>query len=257
VLSGLQGLKRFYVKGQIKGGEVRGFRVLYDQATEGTMAPVVVAMASAFTPFDASAASLAPAPPPRKKVEYATGVVVGSDGVIATDSYAVAGCEIVIVAGLGNAERLREDKAAKSSEIALLRVYGAPPLTPAMLAPAAAMGDVTITGIADPDSQAGGHAVSSMVAKLGAAGGDVRLDPAPGLGFDGAAISDADGRLLGLAKLRPDVMAGPAPATAKASLIDAEMLRARLAAADLKPAPTPAGRADPKASVVRLICVRK
>lgn len=257
VLSGLQGLKRFYVKGQIKGAEVRGFTVLYDQATEGTMTPVVVAMASAFAPFDGGAAALTPAPPPRKKVEYATGVVVGSDGVIATDAYAVAGCEIVVVAGLGNAERLREDKAAKSSEIALLRLYGAPSLTPATLATTTAKGDVSITGIADPDSQAGGRAISMMSAKLTVTGGEARLDPAPGLGFDGAAVSDADGRLLGLAKLRLDVVAGPAPAAAKASLIDAEALRARLAAADIKPTSPAVGRSDPKASVVRLICVRK
>lgn len=256
VLSGLQGLKRFYVKGQIKGAEVRGFTALYDQATEGTMAPVVVAMASAFVPFDGGTASPAP-PPPRKKVEYASGVVVSRDGLIATDGYAVAGCEIVVVAGLGNAERLREDKSAKSSDIALLRLYGAPPLTPATLAPEAPKGDVTITGIAEPESQAGGHATSTVSAKLAAAGNEVRLDPAPGLGFDGAAVSDADGHLIGLAKLRLDVVAGPAPAAIKASLIGAEALRARLAAADIRLASPAAGRSDPKASVVRLICVRK
>ena len=53
VLSGLQGLKKFYVRGQISGDEVRGMTILYDQATEGTMAPVVIAMSSAFTPFPA------------------------------------------------------------------------------------------------------------------------------------------------------------------------------------------------------------
>ena len=53
VLSGLQGLKKFYVRGQIRDNEVRGLTILYDQATEGTMAPVVIAMSSAFTPFPA------------------------------------------------------------------------------------------------------------------------------------------------------------------------------------------------------------
>src|SRR5262249_9125022 len=60
VLGGMQGLKKFYVRAHIKDGEVRGMTVLYDQATEGIMDSVVVAMSSAFAPFGAS--SPAPAP---------------------------------------------------------------------------------------------------------------------------------------------------------------------------------------------------
>src|ERR1700682_440645 len=74
VLSGTQGLKKFYVRGQIKGDEVRILTILYDQATEGTVEPVVIAMSSAFNPFP-SGAQIA-GPPPRKTVEYGTGVVV-------------------------------------------------------------------------------------------------------------------------------------------------------------------------------------
>src|SRR5262249_47221300 len=48
VISGLQNLKKFYVRGQIRGEEVRGITVLYDQAMAGIMEPVVVAMSSAF-----------------------------------------------------------------------------------------------------------------------------------------------------------------------------------------------------------------
>ena len=44
ILSGMQGLKRFYVRAEIKDGEVRGMTVLYDQATDTIMDPVVVAM---------------------------------------------------------------------------------------------------------------------------------------------------------------------------------------------------------------------
>jgi len=44
VLSGMQGLKKFYLRGQIKGDEVRILTILYDQATEGIMEPVVIAM---------------------------------------------------------------------------------------------------------------------------------------------------------------------------------------------------------------------
>ena len=51
VLSGMQGLKKFYVRGQFKGDEVRILTILYDQATEGTVEPVVIAMSSAFNPF--------------------------------------------------------------------------------------------------------------------------------------------------------------------------------------------------------------
>ena len=52
-LSGMQGLKKFYVRADVKDGEVRGITILYDQATEGIMDPVVVAMSSAFAPFPA------------------------------------------------------------------------------------------------------------------------------------------------------------------------------------------------------------
>ena len=51
VLSGLQGLKKFYVRGTFKGDEVRILTILYDQATENTVEPVVIAMSSAFNPF--------------------------------------------------------------------------------------------------------------------------------------------------------------------------------------------------------------
>ena len=73
VLSGMQGLKKFYLRGQIKGDEVRILTILYDQATEGTMEPVVVAMSSAFNPFPNGPQA---GPPPRKSVEYGTGIVV-------------------------------------------------------------------------------------------------------------------------------------------------------------------------------------
>src|SRR5450631_3228642 len=67
VLSGLQGLKKFYLRGTFKGDEVRILTILYDQATENTVEPVVIAMSSAFNPFP-SGAQIA-GPPPRKTVE--------------------------------------------------------------------------------------------------------------------------------------------------------------------------------------------
>ena len=56
VLSGLQGLKKFYMRGTFRGDEVRILTILYDQATENTVEPVVIAMSSAFTAFPAASA---------------------------------------------------------------------------------------------------------------------------------------------------------------------------------------------------------
>ncbi|HEY0852612.1 MAG TPA: peptidoglycan-binding domain-containing protein, partial [Bradyrhizobium sp.] len=82
VLSGLQGLKKFYVRGTFKGDEIRIMTILYDQALENTLDSVVIAMSSAFTPFPAGPQA---GPPPRKTVEYGTGIVVAEDGSIVTD----------------------------------------------------------------------------------------------------------------------------------------------------------------------------
>jgi hypothetical protein len=207
-------------------------------------------MSSAFAPFGGDNAQSA-APPPRRKVEYATGLVVGADGAILTDRAAVDACDFVLIAGVGPAERVRDDAA---HDLALLRVYGARDLSPASFAATPSRPDVTVTGIADPQSQGGGAAVSSMASHLAASGGDVKLDPAPGLGFSGAAVTDADGRLAGVALMRAPLVAGPAPAPIQASLVPAEVVRGFLAAAKL--AAVKEG-ALAKASVVRVICVRK
>ena len=78
MLSGTQGLKKFYMRGQLRDSEARTLIILYDQANEGVMEPVVIAMSSAFDPFPANG------PAPRKMVEYASGVTVSSDGAIIT-----------------------------------------------------------------------------------------------------------------------------------------------------------------------------
>src|SRR3977135_733974 len=70
VLSGMQGLKKFYVRGLSRGDEVRILTILYDQATEGTVEPVGIAMSSAFNPFP-SGAQIA-GPPPRNTAQYGT-----------------------------------------------------------------------------------------------------------------------------------------------------------------------------------------
>ena len=129
VLSGLQGLKKFYVRGTFKGDEVRILTILYDQAIENTVEPVVIAMSSAFNPFPAGAQ--AAGPPPRKTVEYGTGIVVSGDGAIITDRQITDGCLAIAIAGHGNADRVAEDK---EHDLALLRIYGARGLTPLNLA---------------------------------------------------------------------------------------------------------------------------
>src|SRR5258705_820730 len=157
VLSGMQGLKKFYVRGQYRGDEVRILTILYDQATEGTVEPAVIAMSSAFNPFP-SGAQIA-GPPPRKTVEYGTGIVV-SDGAIITDRQITDGCLAIAIAGHGNADRVAEDK---DHDLALLRIYGARGLKPLGLSSGAAKTNVELTGIADPQNQGGGPAPIMLV----------------------------------------------------------------------------------------------
>jgi peptidoglycan hydrolase-like protein with peptidoglycan-binding domain len=256
VLSGLQGLKKFYLRGTFRGDEVRIMTVLYDQATENTVEPVVIAMSSAFNPFPSGA--LIAGPPPRKTVEYGTGIVVSGDGVILADRQVTDGCLAITIAGYGNADRVAEDK---DHDLALLRLYGARGLKPLNLAIGAAKSALELTGIADPQNQGGGAAASSVKAAAPTGGGaDLALSPAPAVGFSGAAALDSDGKFAGVALLKPAVVAGPpnaAPA-AQAVLVPAdtvsEFLKANGVTAE---GGSPDAKIDAKASVVRVICVRK
>ena len=251
VLSGLQGLKKFYVRGTFKGDEVRILTILYDQATENTVEPVVIAMSSAFNPFP-SGAQIA-GPPPRKTVEYGTGIVVSDDGAIVTDRQITDGCLTIAIAGFGNADRVAEDK---DHDLALLRIYGARGLKPLGLGNGAAKTGVELTGIADPQNQGGGAAASSVKATTTQAGSGNDLALAPAVGFSGAAALDADGKFAGIALLKPVVVAGPpnaAPA-AQATLVSADTVREFLKANAVN---APDGSSEVKASVLRVICVRK
>ena len=253
VLSGTQGLKKFYVRGQFKGDEVRILTILYDQATEGTVEPVVIAMSSAFNPFP-SGAQIA-GPPPRKTVEYGTGIVVSDDGAIIADRQITDGCLAIAIAGYGNADRVAEDK---DHDLALLRIYGARGLKPLGLSSGAAKTNVELTGIADPQNQGGGAAASSVKASITPAGSgsDLALAPAPALGFSGAAAFADDGKFAGIALLKPVIVAGPSIAApvAQAALVSADAVREFLKVNGVNAAD---GSSDAKASVVRVICVRK
>jgi peptidoglycan hydrolase-like protein with peptidoglycan-binding domain len=253
VLSGLQGLKKFYLRGTFKGDEVRILTILYDQATENTVEPIVIAMSSAFNAFPAAVQTAGP--PPRKSVEYGTGVVVGDDGAIVTDRQITDGCLTVAIAGFGNADRVAEDK---EHDLALLRIYGARGLKALDLTNAATRTALDLTGIADPQNQGGGAAVSTIKASVAQIGGprDVVLSPAPALGFSGAAALDGDGKFAGIALLKPVQLAGPTDGVpaAQAVLATADTVRDFLKAHGVSAA---AGSNDAKASVVRVICVRK
>jgi peptidoglycan hydrolase-like protein with peptidoglycan-binding domain len=250
VLSGLQGLKKFYMRGTFKGDEVRILTILYDQATENTVEPVVIAMSSAFNPFPVNAG-----PPPRRTVDYGTGVVVSDDGTIITDREITDGCLAIAIGGFGNADRVTDDK---DRGLALLRLYGARGLKPLGLTNGSAKSTVELTGITDPQNQGGANAASSAKASVAPVGGgnDLALSPPPALGFSGAAALDGDGKFAGIALLKPALVAGPtnaAPA-AQAVLVPSESVLEFLHANGVN---NTGGSSDAKAAVVRVICVRK
>jgi len=252
VLSGLQGLKKFYLRGTFKGDEVRILTILYDQATENTVEPVVIAMSSAFNPFPTNAQA---GPPPRKTVEYGTGVVVGEDGTILADRDIADGCVAMTIGGYGPADRVADDK---DHGLALLRIYGARGLKPLALAGGAAKSSVDITGIADPQNQGGGAVVTSVKGSLTqlAGGGDLALSPPPAVGFSGAAALDGDGKFAGITLLKPVLVAGAsnAQAATQAVLVPADTVLDFLKANGVAAS---GGSSDAKAAAVRVICVRK
>jgi hypothetical protein len=186
-------------------------------------------------------------------VEYGTGVVVSDDGAIVTDRQITDGCVAITIAGFGNADRVAEDK---EHDLALLRIYGARGLKPLNTANAASKTTLDVTGIADPQSQGGAGAVSSVRAAVAQLGGsnDVALSPPPALGFSGAAALDGDGRFAGIALLKPVLVAGPANAAAQAVLVTSDAVRNFLRANGVNGA---SGSPDARAAAVRVICVRK
>jgi hypothetical protein len=242
VLSGLQGLKRFYVRVQLKDNEARGLTILHDQAMDGIMQPVVVAMSSAFAPFASASATAR-----RKPVDYASGVIVGAAGHILTARRTSEDCAVIVVPRYGNAERIAEDA---TSGLALLRVNGAAarPLPLSTEPPKGA--ELLLIGIADPQAQAGGHAVSSAPAKLrGVEGARVLLDAAPPPGFSGAAALDTQGGFVGMVDVNADT------ASAQPALVPAATIR-KFLASHVTVTNGRSNAESAKAAVVRVICVR-
>ena len=246
-IAGVQGLKNFLVHAEARGGEVRGVLIFYDQATEGTMSHVAVAIVNAFIGFpDPNAA-----PPPglRRLVEYGSAIVVGSDGDLIASARVVDQCQAIVVPPLGHAERIAEDKA---NDLALVRLYGVRNLVATALAGENTQpGDITLVGVADPLAQDGDATPTSAAARLTAQG----VEPAPKLGFSGAAAVDANGRVAGMVDLKPAAIAGNGAAGQAATLVRIDGIRAFLLAQHITP--VAAGTAPVSQSVVRVICVRK
>src|SRR5260370_11958063 len=160
--------------------------------------------------------------PPRKTVEYGTGVVVSDDGAIVADRQITDGCLAIAIAGYGNSDRVAEDK---DHDLVLLRIYGARGLKPLGLTNGAAKSGVELTGIADPQNQGGGAAASSVKASITQVGSsnDLALAPAPAVGFSGAAAPGSDGKFAGIPLLNPLVLFRPphAPPPPHAPLLPA------------------------------------
>jgi peptidoglycan hydrolase-like protein with peptidoglycan-binding domain len=253
-ISGMQGLKKMVVRGVARNGEVRGITILYDQAMEGTMDPLVAPMASAFVPFATGFAVAGSADAARRKVEYGTGVFVSPVGHVLTDRQLIDGCNIIALPGLGHAERIATDA---GGELALLRVYGARNLVPIGMIGATPGGpSVTLVGIADPQVQGGGAAISAVTAKVGIAVEVSPLETVPALGFSGAPALDGQGRFAGVVVMKAPMVAGPS-SPPRAAVVPAERIRNFLEANYVAPSSGAAGVEAAKASVTRVICVRK
>jgi hypothetical protein len=242
VVIGEQRLKKFIVRAQSNGSEVRGITILYDQATEGTMASVAVAMADTFDGFPGPDA--APVPNRKRAVEYGSAIVVSASGDLLTLKSITEQCQSITVPRYGHADRVAEDE---TDDLALLRLYGARGLDPAALAGKDDGGDrLTLFGVAAPP--AGDGAVHAIAAQSTGQG----VGPAPPPGFSGAAAVDSDGVFIGIVDLKPAVVAGSGaapqvvlvPAAAVRSFLDAHGMTAANA-------PQPMDR-----SVVQMICVR-
>ena len=251
-LHGMQRLKYFDVRAEQRDGEIRGYTLLYDQAMNGIVAPVVNAMAAAFAPFPARAMPFAVLARP---VEYGTGLIVGARGDIVTDRQVTDGCKVIVAAGLGSAERVAEDKA---QGLALLRVYGQRDL-PALPLPRDVANtkesrmSLTLIGIPDPHDQQGAHSPKEFKARL-ASGGAIDLrQPVPMAGLSGGAVLDDAGHVLGMMQTRNAVLASNGPPLAPVHLVTTATIRDFLQAHDVTPATT----GNARDALVRVICVRR
>jgi hypothetical protein len=249
VIAGMQGLKKLTVLGFARNDEVRGLTILYDQAMEGTMDPLVAPMVAAFVPFSGYAMAGVAAAATRRNVAYGSGIVVSSAGDVVTDRDLTEKCNVITVSGHGHAERIADDA---DHGLALLRASGARDVAPLNLMGAASGDDVTLLGIADPQMQNGGAAVTAINAHLNVKNGLRVLDTALAPGFAGAAALDMQGRFAGLVASKTE-----SPGAQQAVAVPAETIRRFLEGRSVAQTASGASLEKAKASVVRVICVRK
>ena len=221
VLSGLQGLKKFYVRGTFKGDEVRILTILYDQATEGTVEPVVIAMSSAFNPFPSGTR---PAAAQDRRIRYRRGRQRRRrHRRRSRDHRWLPGdrdCR------LRQCRSHRRGQGARSRAVAHLWRARAEAARPGRRRREIRRRTHRHRRSAEPGRRRGGEQRQGSGRPIGG-GDELPLSPAPALGFSGAAALDADGKFAGIALLRPAVVAGPANATppAQAVLIPADTVR--------------------------------
>jgi hypothetical protein len=253
VITGQQGLKKFVERAQSSGGEIRGVTILYDQATEGIIAPVALAIADTFDGFPDPA--VAPLAGRKRGVDYGSAIVVSSTGDLLTSAQVTDECRSITVPGYGHAVRVAADD---GNDLALLRLYGARGLVPMPIAQdAAAANGLTLLGIADPLGEGSDKDVTGSIAQRT----DQGLNPPPKLGYSGAAAIDAQGRFAGMVALKAPVIAGVA-AVPLATLVPTAAVRAFLqsqgvaigAGHDAGHEPSRDAAAQ---SVLRVICVRR
>jgi peptidoglycan hydrolase-like protein with peptidoglycan-binding domain len=250
VITGMQGLKYFLVRAEMRDLEIRGVTVLYDQAIEETTDYVGLGVLSAFAPFSGSGVMALIGPPARTRIEYGTGIVVTAGGHVLTDRRLTEGCNVLQVAGHGDATRL-----ADQGSLSLIRVFGAAELTPAPLVhEGATASTLTLVGIPDPQAQAGARNASAVPARLNGDG----LEQTPPLGFSGAAALDSQGRIAGMVTLKAPVLASAGATTLPgANVVPVSAIRQFLDAQYVTPSTGRSGTDAVRASVVRVICVRR
>ncbi len=245
LISGLQGLKRFHVRVFMKDNEARGLTILYDQAMEGILLPMVDTMTNAFIPFgDATTASTT------RKVQYGSGIVVTQFGHVVTDRQLTSDCQTIVIAGLGRADRIIDDRA---TDLTLLQVNGARNLKSlAFSSEAPKTTDLTLLGIATPEAQAGARDVTSTNARLrGVDGSRVLMDTRPLRGFTGGGAFDGQGQFVGM------IAANEATTAKQPSFIPTTTIRKFLDGAGVYPAIGKSDMTAAKNAIVRVVCVRK
>ena len=191
---------------------MRGVTVLYDQATEGTMGGVALAVANAFVGFPDPNV-----PPPaglRRRVGYGSAIVVASDGTLVTPR------RVTSTAAKRSPCRRSvtpsgspRDKPTGSRSFVF---YGARNLAPALFAETPSLpGDVTLIGFADPLAQTG----DAVARRCRRASPQLAIEPAPKLGFSGAAAADGRRAVACMVDLRPAVVAGAAQARGRRDMV--------------------------------------